>query len=69
MQLTPEQRHDLVTRASDARLALGLEIAHVSVQPWLMDRDRLVKLYNDLCDIDRTICAEFDWPGGKREEM
>lgn len=60
--LTPEQRRALVERASACRLALGLEISHASVQPWLLDRERLLNLYNELCEVDRVICAEFEWP-------
>lgn len=67
MALTPEQRHDLVTRATHARVALGLEISRVSIQPWLLEREKLLKLYNDLVEIDRVLYAHFDWPSGHRE--
>jgi hypothetical protein len=62
MALTPEQRYDLVKRANAARLALGLEISHVSVSPWLLDREKLMRLFNDMCEVDRALCAEVDGP-------
>lgn len=62
MPMTPEERHNLVSRANKCRLELGLEIARVSLEPWLMDRPKLLQLYNELAEVDRALCAEVDWP-------
>lgn len=62
MGLTPEQRHDLITQAMEARLALGLYISKVSVQPWLLERDAILALYNNLAELDRLIYLEMEWP-------
>ena len=62
MPLTPQQRYDLVTRANACRLALGLEISRICSTPWLLERNALMRLYNDMCEADRALCAEVDWP-------
>lgn len=65
--MTPEQRHDLVTQVIEAQLQLGLYLTRISISPWLLERDVLLVLYNNLVEINRRIYLEFDWPSPRAE--
>jgi hypothetical protein len=62
MAMTPEERHNIVTRAIECRRALGVELARVCAEPWLLQREVVMELYHELCEVDRVLCAEVDWP-------
>jgi hypothetical protein len=59
--LTPTERYDLVSRAIEERLTLGLLLVPItSGRAWLADGDAIYKAYNALADTIAALCREVD---------
>lgn len=62
--MTPQERHDLVTKAIYDMRDLGLSLVPVtSYQAWKVDGDKVKAEYEKLCATVRLMMREIDWPG------